>query len=121
MLSFSKRKETTAKAVSNVPTNIGYLTLKPHQWDCKVDHVIKCKPPSARDGESAGFEKTLYQLEGDEIPEKWILWKKNFNEKIVTKKPAWDLVITLLLNLTNKAASSVIHDAYHELNISKNN
>ena len=31
------------------------------------------------------------------------------------------MIITLLLDLTNKAASSVIHDAYQELNISENN
>ena len=49
-----------------------------------------------------------------------IIWKKDFNEKIVTKKPDWDLIISSLLDLTNKAASSVIHDVYHELNISKN-
>ena len=50
-----------------------------------------------------------------------IIWKKDFNEKIVTKKPDWDLIISSLLDLTNKAASSVIHDAYHGLNISENN
>ena len=51
---------------------------------------------------------------------KWILWKKDVHEKIVTKDPEWDLIFTLLFDLTNKATSSVIHEAYHELNISEN-
>ena len=107
-------------SVERTDKHKGYLTLKPQQWDREVENVIKCKPPTARVGKLSGFEKTLYQLQGDEVPKKWILWKKDFNEKIVTKKPEWDLVITLLLDLTNKVASSVIHNAYQELNISKN-
>ena len=38
----------------------------------------------------------------------------------MTKNPEWDLIFTLLFDLTNKAVSSVIHEAYHELNISEN-
>ena len=105
-------------SVERTERHKGYLTLKPQQWDWEVDLVIKCKPPAARVGKSAGFEKTLYQLQGDEPPEKWILWKKDVHEKIVTKNPDWDLIFTLLFDLTNKAASSVIHDAFHALNIS---
>ena len=66
------------------------------------------------------LRETLYQLQGDEVPGKWILWKKDVHEKIVTKTPEWDLIFTSLFDLTNKAVSSVIHDAYHELNISEN-
>ena len=94
--------------------------LKPQQWDCKVDRVIKCKPPTAQVGKSAGFEKTLYQLQGNEVPEEWILWKKDVHEKIMNKIPEWDLIFTSLFDLTNEVASSVIHNAYHELNISEN-
>ena len=97
----------------------GYLTLKPQQWDQEVDLVIKCKPPAARVGKSAGFKKILYQLQGDEQPEKWILWKKDVHEKIVLKNLDWDLIFMSLFDLTNKAASSVIYDAHHLLNISE--
>ena len=47
-----------------------YFGLKPQEWDRGKDHQIKCKPPTAKVGQSAGFEKTLYQLQGDEPPEK---------------------------------------------------
>ena len=67
----------------------------------------------------AGFEKVLYQLQGDEPPKKWILWKKDVNKKIVTKTPDWKLVFSLLINLTNKAASTVIYNAFFALNISE--
>ena len=71
-------------SVKHTNKHKGYLTLKPQQWDCKVEHVIKCKLPTAQVGKSCGFQKTLYQLQGDEILEKWILWKNFFHEKIVT-------------------------------------
>ena len=48
----------------------GYLTLKPQLWDHEVDHIIKRKAPNVQLGQSAGFEKMLYQLQGDEVPEK---------------------------------------------------
>ena len=82
-------------------------------------HQIKCKPPTVRVGQSAGFKKTLYQLQGDEPPEKWILWKKYVHEKIVTKSPDWELIFSSLIDLTNKAASTVIYNAFFALNISE--
>ena len=82
--------------------------------------MIKRKPPNVRVGQPAGFEKQLYQLQGDEVPEKWILWKQDFNEKIVTKTPKWDSVYEALIDLTNKSASAAIYDGFNELNISEN-
>ena len=69
-----------------------YLGLKPQEWDKEKDHQIKYKPPTARVGQSAGFKKTLYQLQRDELPEKWILWEKDVHKKIVTKSPGWKLI-----------------------------
>ena len=96
-----------------------YLSLEPQEWDQEKDLVVKCKPPTARVGKFAGFKKTLYWLQGDEPAEKWILWKKDVHEKIVTKFPDWELIFSSLINLTNKSASSVIYDAFNALNISE--
>ena len=87
-----------------------YLSLKPQEWDREKDNQIKCKVPTARVGQSVGFKKTLYQLQGDEPPKKWILWKKDVNKKTVTKSPDWELNFSLLIDMTNKAASTVIYD-----------
>ena len=97
-----------------------FLTLKPQQWDREVDHVIKRKPANVRVGQSAGFEKMLYQLQGDETPKKFIIWKKDFQEKIVENNPNWDSIFAALVDLTTKSASIVIHEVFHELNLSEN-
>ena len=68
--------------------------------------MIKQKAPNVRQGLQQGFEKQLYQLQGDEPPEKYILWKKDFLKKIVTKNPNWDAVFTALIDLTSKAAAT---------------
>ena len=47
-----------------------YFSLKPVEWDNEKDKQIKCKHPNVRLGKSAGFEKILYQLLGNEPPEK---------------------------------------------------
>ena len=108
-----------ARGLINISShNKAYLSLKFQEWDREIDHEIKCKPPATRIGKSAGFEKTLYQLQGDEPPEKWIHWKMDVNEKIVSKSPDWELIFLLLSDLTNKSASSVIYDAYNAFNIS---
>ena len=91
-----KGSKHSAGSVERTKRHKGYLTLKPQQWDCKVDLVIKCKPPAAKVGKSAGFKKTLYQLQENEPPEKWILWKKYVHKKIVTKNPEWDLNILFI-------------------------
>ena len=96
-----------------------YFGLKPQEWDREKDHQIKCKPSTARVGQSAGFKKTFYQLQGDEPPKKWILWKKDVNEKIITKSPDWELIFSSLIDLTNKAVSTVIYNAFFALNISE--
>ena len=70
-------------------------------------------------GQLAGFEKLLYQLQGDEVPKKWILWKKDFYKKIVTKNSNWDSIFLVLIDLTNKSVSMVIHDVFQKLNISE--
>ena len=41
-------------------------------------------------------------------------------EEIITKNTNYDLVFLALIDLTNRSASMVIHDAFHELNISEN-
>ena len=92
-----------------------YFSLKPHEWNKEKDIQIKCKPPNVRLGKSAGFKKILYQLLGNE-PEKWILWKKNLNNKIVTSTPDWDLIFASLLDLSDESAKTVIYDAFYELN-----
>ena len=65
-----KGSKHSASSVERTKRHKCYLTLKPQQWDCEVDLVIKCKPPVAKVGKSAGFEKTLYQLHRNEVPEK---------------------------------------------------
>ena len=73
--------------------------------------MVKCKPPTAKAGKYAGFKKTLYQLMGNEPPEKYILWVKDVVlGKVVTNtsKPDWDLVWVSLVDLTNKAANHMV-------------
>ena len=64
-----------------------YFSIKPIEWDKEKDKQIKCKPPSIKQGKSAGFKKILYQLQGNEPPEKFILWIKDLNNKVFTAKP----------------------------------
>ena len=97
-----------------------YFSLKPIEWDKDKDKQIKCKPPSVKQGKSAGFEKILYQLQGDEPPEKFILWIKDLNDKVVTSKPDWDLIFMSLIDLTDKLANAVIRaalDDFHDLKL----
>ena len=84
-----------------------------------MDTLIKQKAPNVRQGQQQGFEKQLYQLQGNEPPEKFILWKMDFKKKIVMKKPNFDAVFTALIDLTSKEAAMVINDVYQELNISE--
>ena len=96
-----------------------YMTLKPQVWDREVDHQIKQKAPNVRQGQTQGFDKMLFQLQGDESPEKYILWKKDFKKKIVLKKPDYNAVFTAFVDLTAKVASMVIHEVFTELDISE--
>ena len=64
-----KKGNHSQSSVERPDRHKAYLTLKPQVWDREVDHVIKRKPPNVRVGQSAGFEKQLYQLQGDEVPE----------------------------------------------------
>ena len=50
-----------------------FLTIKPIGWDKENDTQIKLKAPTAKAGKSAGFNKLLIQLRGNENPEKFIL------------------------------------------------
>ena len=93
-----------------------YFSLKPQEWDKEKDKQIKCKPPNVRLGKSAGFEKVLYQLLGNEPPEMWILWKKDLNNIIVTSTLDWDLIFPTLLDISDKAAKTVIYDIFYKLN-----
>ena len=114
-----KKGNHSQGSVDRIDRHKAYLTLKPQVWDREVDHMIKQKAPNVRQGQQQGFEKLLFQLQGDEVPEKWILWKKDFKKKIVTKRPNWDSVFSAFIDLTSKAASMVIHDVFQELNISE--
>ena len=78
------------------------------------DNQIKCKPANVEVGKAPGFKKVLYQLQGDEPPETWILWKKDLNKKIIPSTLDWDLTFSLLINLTNKAAGTVIYDVFYD-------
>ena len=49
-----------------------FFTIKPIEWE-KKDKQIKLKQPSVKQGKSAGFEKVLYILQGNEPLEKFIL------------------------------------------------
>ena len=69
-----------------------YLTVKPDPWDREKDHVIKRKPATVGVGQVAGFEKTFFQLQGNEQPEKFLLWNMDFSTKIVTKTPDYDTI-----------------------------
>ena len=87
-----------------------FLTIKPIEWE-KSDKQIEMKQPTVKQGKSSGFEKVLYVLQGNEPPEKFILWKKDLHDKVVTEKPDWDLIMTPLIDLSNKAANTVIRAA----------
>ena len=76
-----------------------FLTIKPIEWE-KTDKQIKMKQPAVKQGKSAGFEKILYILQGNKPPEKFILWKKDLHDKVVTgKNPDWNLIMTSLIDL----------------------
>ena len=64
-----------------------YFSLKLLKWDKEIDKQIKCKPPSVKQGKSAGFEKILNQLQDNEPLEKFILSIKDLNDKVITFKP----------------------------------
>ena len=93
-----------------------FLSLKPQEWCEEKDKQIKCKPPNVKTGKLAGFERILYQLQGDEVPEKFLLWMRDLYDKVVTNKPDWDLIFASLIDLTNKAANAVIRAALDEFN-----
>lgn len=84
-----------------------FFIIKPIEWE-KTDKQIKMKQPAVKQGRSAGFEKVMYVLQGNEPPEKFILWKKDLHDKVVTLKPDWDLIMVSLIDLSNKAANTVI-------------
>ena len=54
-----------------------YFSIKPIEWDKEKDKQVRCKPPSVKQGKSAGLEKILYQIKDNEAPEKFILWVKD--------------------------------------------
>ena len=83
-----------------------FFSIKPLEWSKDKDKQIKMKQPTAKAGKSAGFEKILY-----EPPEKFIIWKKDLNDKVVTNNPDWTLIMTSLIDLTDKAANSVVRAA----------
>ena len=114
-----KKGNHSQGSVDVIDRHKAYLTLKPIMWDSDVDTLIKQKAPNVRQGQQQGFEKQLYQLQGNEPPQKYILWKIEFKKKIVLKKPNYDAVFTALIDLTSKEAAMVINDVYQELNISK--
>ena len=86
-----------------------FLTIKPIGWNKEDDTQIKLKAPSAKQGISAGFDKYLFQLDGNEPPEKFILWCRDIDDKLVgSGKPNWDLVFDSLIDLTHDQANAVI-------------
>ena len=87
-----------------------FLTIKPIEWE-KTDKQIKMKQPAVKQGKSAGFEKVLYVLQGNEPPEKFILWKKDLHDKVATGKKDWELIMSSLIDLSDKAANTVIRAA----------
>ena len=98
-----------------------YFTIKSITRDKDIDAVIKCKPPTAKADKSAGFKKTLYQLKGDEPPEKFVLWVKAMYNKVVTNaaKLDWELVFTSLVDLSNKTANAIIRTTLNEFSNTK--
>mmetsp|Transcript_45787 Transcript_45787/g.46436 ORF Transcript_45787/g.46436 Transcript_45787/m.46436 type:complete len:115 (+) Transcript_45787:68-412(+) len=95
----------------NRPTNEqhkAYLTIKSNVWDKDKDTQIKSKPPTAKVGKSAGSDKLLFQMKGNKGPEKFILWTRDLNDKVVGTKPDWSLIVNSLINLTDKLANAVI-------------
>ena len=70
-----------------------YFTIKLITKD-KDGVLVKYRPPTAKAGNLAGFEKTLYQRMGNKPPERYIIWVKDVIDKVVTDaaKPDWDLV-----------------------------
>ena len=94
-----KKGNHSQGSVDPIDRHKAYLTLKPIMWDSDVDTLIKQKAPNVRQGQQQGFKKQLYQLQGDEPPEKYILWREDFKKKIVLKNPNWDLVFSAFLRL----------------------
>ena len=65
-----KKGNHSQSSLERTDKHKAFLTLKPILWDRDKDHVIKRKPPNVGVGQVAGFEKQLFQLQGDEGPEK---------------------------------------------------
>ena len=80
-----KKGNLSQGSVDQIDRHKAYLTLKPIMWDSDVDTLIKQKEPNVQQGQQQGFKKQLYQLQGNEPPEKYILWKIDFKKKIVLK------------------------------------
>ena len=82
-----KKGNHSQDSVDRIDRHKAFLTLKPIIWDSDVDTLIKQKAPNIQQGQQQGFEKQLYQLQGNEPPEKYILCKIDFKKKIVLKNP----------------------------------
>ena len=67
-----------------------------------------------KSSKSAGFEKILYQLQGDELSEKFVTLVKDVNNKVVPSKPDWELIFSSLIVLSDKAANAVIRAALND-------
>ena len=94
--------------------NKACFTIKPIVWDKEKGNQIKCKPPNVKAGKSAGFEKILYQLQGYQLPEKFVIWVKDVKDKVVTLKHDWELIFSSLIDLSTKAANAVIRAALND-------
>ena len=86
-----------------------FLTIKPIGWSKENDTQIKLKAPTAKQGISAGFDKYLFQLDGNEPTEKIILWCRDIDDKVVgSGKPNWYLVFDSLIDLTHDQVNAAI-------------
>ena len=65
-----KKRNYSQGSVDRIDRHKAYLTLKPIMWDSDMDTLIKQKAPNVRQGQQQGFEKQLYQLQGNEPHEK---------------------------------------------------
>ena len=103
MVPFTRKRQSIVKAVLH---NQNMINTRPALLS-SISYGTK-KRTTKLNVNLAEFEKILYQLQGDEPPEKFATWVKNMNDKVVTSKPDWELIFSSLVDLSNKAVNAVI-------------
>ena len=71
---------------------------KPVKWEKDKNIIVKAE--YTRKGGMQSFEDQFYFLEGNEFPEKFILWMKNIWENLIMVNPSWNHIWEFMMKLT---------------------